>query len=152
MKKYKFRLESVLRVRRLQLEQRRQELMVANHDLTMAEQRLSDRRLRYLEFQQQSGVSTQAEYAQHLFRWDQAARAIEIADNYRLACVAEVEIRRNAYMDARQVVEALERLDIRRRDEYLVDTNRQEIAEVDDIVNGNRHHRLQDEASREVAS
>jgi flagellar export protein FliJ len=147
MKRYKFRLETVLRVRRLQEEQAKNDLLAANQQLQRAESALAMRQSAYAEIQMQLGMVNVDEFASARWKWEQAARAIEIAQLIVLEQVNKVKIAREAYLVASRAVEILERLDLRRREEHALEVARAETTEVDDLVNGRRAYVLQASAT-----
>jgi flagellar export protein FliJ len=113
----------------------------------LAQNALAARAQRYAEIQANLGTISADEFARARWSWEQAARAIELAQEVVAARADDVALARDAYLAASRAVEVLERLDQRRREEYAVEAGRAEIAEVDDIVNGRRAYVLQASAS-----
>ena len=76
MKRFKFRLETVLRVRRVHEEQARGELMRANQALALADARVAERSERYESLERPSGPRAYDEVEKIWFALDAAAGAI----------------------------------------------------------------------------
>ena len=134
MKRYRFRLESVLRVRRLQEDVARGELARASAAVTAAEDAVTAGRdwLRRLGAEPApSGPS-----AWEARRQIMLSAADEIDDRVGDVQIAVIErqARRVALGEARTRVRALERLDERRRVEHDLEAGRQEERVVDDLV------------------
>jgi flagellar FliJ protein len=134
VRRYRFRLESVLRVRRLQEDVARGALTQATAAVTAAETRLADARawLRALaaEPMPPDPVAWEARRQIQLGAADAIhARVIDVNE-----AVTERHSRRVALSEARTRVRALERLDERRRSEHALDNQRAEERTVDDLV------------------
>ncbi len=134
MKRFRFRLEQVLRVRRLQEDIARGALMAANHAAREAADRLNQRIDDYAAVGRPSGAQTYDAFNRMQFRLDNAAGAITIARAEYRQALDVVEARRAEWTAARQRVAALERLEARRRDEHEVEARRAEDRLVDDLV------------------
>jgi flagellar biosynthesis chaperone FliJ len=144
MKRYSFRLQTVLRVRRIQEEQAKTALLLANRALHDAEIERTARWNRYDSTTADTALCTVAEFEAGRFRWDMAAQSAILADHLRDARAFEVVTARHTWTAASQRVEILERLDERRRDEWQHEFDHDELVEVDDIVTGRyRRHREQ---------
>lgn len=133
MKRYRFRLEQVARVRRIQEEQARADMLAARQrlidagaDLSLASQRLDQR-----------AITTSANA--HLFRAERhhdelltlavtAARAAEA--NARLL----VGRRTEEWTAAAREVAALERLELRSRAEHQIELDQDAQKQLDDLV------------------
>ncbi len=140
MKKFRFRLEQVQRVRRLQEDRARADLLNANrasHDAAVAvEARVRDYQSRgFPEYAQ-----TYAEFEHALFLLDTAAGAVEVARAAHRDALDVVAARRDDWAGARRRVAALERLEARRRAEHELELRRAEDRLVDDLVVA-RHRR-----------
>lgn len=134
MKKYRFRLDQVLRVRRIQEEQARHEVLRARHAADEAVATTEARLSSYRDFEQapgpQSLASHRADRTLHELRAD-AVRGARSRENTAKAVVAD---RLGLWSQAAQKVSGLERLDERRREEYDVEAKRDEDRTVDDLV------------------
>jgi len=134
VKRFRFRLEQVLRVRRIQEDRARAELLAANraaHDAAVrVEACISEYRTRSFP----EGVQPYADYERALFFLDTAASAVELARRAHRDALAVVDERRNEWMDAHRRVHALERLEERRRAEHEIENRRAEDRLVDDLV------------------
>jgi flagellar protein FliJ len=134
MKRYQFRLASVLRVRRIQEEQARAELLAANQSVRTAHLHLASR-VGHLESLPKSVAvaSTPTFLANH-------ARLASVASSISLARIAKqvaeeaATEKRLAWQVTAQRVESLERLDDRARTEHGLETQRAADQEVDDLV------------------
>lgn len=134
MKKFRFRLEQVLRVRRLQEDMARAELMHAHREARAAADLVNGRIAEYTGAPRPDGEQPLDEFNRVQFHLDTAARAITVARaSYRRA-LEVVDDRRSNWAAARQRVAALERLEARRREEYAVEARRADDRLVDDLV------------------
>lgn len=144
MKKYRFRLETVLRVRRIQEEQARYALLDANRAALQAAQELADRRA---HLDEHTATPMATGYHQFMAQRD---RLTHIAGSVRTAAgreIAALEVqveKREAWGEEAQRVASLERLDERARDQYAVEATRDEMKTVDDIVTGRYAREAQD--------
>jgi flagellar FliJ protein len=140
MKRYRFRLEQVLRIRRVQEEQARHQVHAAQRDVIRADQAVDDRLAAYA-----AGTSAYCG-TQQAFMADRAlaeyrAQSVERSrDNASAARVVHSE-RLDDWSHTARRVEALERFDARRRDEYSVEERRDEDRTVDEMVSGRRRPR-----------
>ena len=139
MKRYRFRLESVLRVRRVQEDVARGALAHANAAVTAAEAALVDARswMEVLAAEPPPGDPAAWEGRRSI----QLGAADEIDER-----IADVQgaldhrtARQVALAEARTRVRALERLDERRRAEHDIDNARQTERVVDDLVTSRFH-------------
>jgi flagellar FliJ protein len=134
LKKFRFRLEQVLRIRRVQEDMARAVLMHANHDARAAADVVNARIEDYSAAARPSGAQSYEMFNKLQAHLDNAAGAIVVARaNYQQA-LRVVEQRRTEWAAAQQRVAALERLEDRRRDEYAIELRRAEDKEVDDLV------------------
>ena len=134
MKKFRFRLEQVLRVRRVQEDQARGELLLANRAAQVAAQRVEERVAEYEGRSMPSGTTTYADFERAVFMLDAAAGAIQVAKVAYAETLVVVDERRAAWAAARQKVAALERLEERRAAEHAIEVRRAEDRLVDDLV------------------
>jgi flagellar export protein FliJ len=134
LRKFRFRLEQVLRVRRLQEDQARAALLNANRTAREAARHVEERLAEYGSRAFPEGSQPYDEFERALFMLDTAAGAVEVArHDYRDACIV-VDERRDAWTSARRRVAALERLEARRREEHALEARRAEDRLVDDLV------------------
>jgi len=134
VRRYRFRLESVLRVRRVQEDVARGALAQAISAVAAAETRLTDARawLRTLgeEPAPTDPVAWEARRRIELSAAEEIeARVVDVQQ-----AVAERHARQVALSAARTRVRALERLDERRRAEHALDSARADERTVDDLV------------------
>jgi flagellar protein FliJ len=134
LKRFHFRLEQVLRVRRLQEDIARGALMVAHHGAREAADRLNARLEEYAAASRPNGAQTYDAFNRMQFRLDNAADAITLARAEYQHALDLVDVRRAEWTAARQRVAALERLEARRRDEHAIEVRRAEDRLVDDLV------------------
>jgi flagellar FliJ protein len=138
VKKYRFRLEAVLRVRRIEEERAMGELLAANRALAAAEAELDRRLDHYRTVTGAEGMVSQEAYLVARARQDAAAAAVVAAGAARLAAEAEAERMRAIWAACATRVRALERLDERRRDEHAGEVLREEIIVLDEVASATR--------------
>ena len=141
MKRYRFRLEQVLRVRRLQEEQARAELQVANGEVTRAVELRTLRVADYRAISAPSGSRSTNDFMAARSSHERAAAAVLAAAVAHDEAVRAAEERRAAWAQAAQAVTALERLDERRRAEHAAEAERTAQTEIDDLVTS-RHGKV----------
>jgi flagellar export protein FliJ len=134
MKKFTFRLESVLRVRRIQEDQARARLLTANAAARHAEQVVDARVQRYRDMARPDGLQAEPEFARTWFHLDAAAGAIDVAREQHVEAMAAVAERRAEWTDASMRVAALERLEARQRAEHAIERQREDDRLTDDLV------------------
>ena len=134
MKQFRFRLEQVLRVRRIQEDRERAALMVANRNAREAALQVEQRFEEYTARPRPSGPQSIDDFERTLFMLDTAAGAIGVARGEHRVAVAVVDEQREMWSAARMRVHALERLEDRRRAEYEIEMRRAEDRLVDDLV------------------
>lgn len=134
MKKFRFRLDPVLRVRRLQEDLARGELLRANRDLAVATGELAGRNESYGQAPRPTGVQSSDTFHRTWFRLDAAARAVLAAEAARQARQEAADLCRDEWTAASQRVSALERLEERAHDEWAVEIRRGEDRLADDLV------------------
>lgn len=137
MSRYRFRLETVLRVRRVEEERAKRALLEANTALRAAVERRDRTRERYRAFtargrEVRTVCELQGERLEAGFLADEAAAAQKAA----ISVASDAALARVQWSKAARQVAILERLDERRRAEHAVEEQRAEIAFVDDIVTG----------------
>jgi flagellar export protein FliJ len=136
MKRYQFRLDTVLRVRRVEEDRAIAALAAARRKLDAAEATLQDTLDRYSTVPEPSGPMSVIELLRARAHQELVAASVVHAGAERLRAEAVVELQRKEWSAAAQRVAALERLDERRREEHAVEAQRQETIEVDDMVVG----------------
>ncbi len=134
MKRFRFRLEQVLRVRRIQEDRARAALLTANRDAHEAAMRVEASIAEYRTRSFPDGVQPYVEFERALFLLDTAASAVELSRRAHRDALVVVDVRRTEWMDARRRVHALERLEERRRAEHELENRRAEDRLVDDLV------------------
>jgi len=130
--RYRFPLETVLRVRRAEERAARARLLLANATLVsaIASRDLADARYRATG----SRVVDLVSLLEERCAAELAAVALEHAKKMVSRAASEAALAHVAWTSAAKRVATLERLDERRRGEHLVDEARREVAMVDDIV------------------
>jgi flagellar FliJ protein len=136
VKKYRFRLDTVLRVRRTEEDLAKAELARANARVAEAVARVDARLTHYSALPSVGPGATgpTAVFMASRFRQDTAAAAVVAAKVARMAALQDAEAYRLAWSKKATEVQVLERLDERRRTEHEVEATRQADLEVDDIV------------------
>jgi flagellar protein FliJ len=134
LKRFHFRLEQVLRVRRLQEDIARGALMHANLQARQAADAVNARVEEYATAARPSGPQSYDTFNRMQSQLDHAAGAITVARVEYQQALGVVEERRAEWAAARQRVAALERLEARRRDEHAIEVRRAEDRLVDDLV------------------
>lgn len=140
MKRYRFRLEPVLRVRRIEEDVARGELAAAQVQLAEADARLAETASRYEGRATPGGPAPATSWLAGRAVVDLAAASVLAAGSQRAEASEQLDARRQVLGQARQAVSALERLDERHRDEHAIEFRRDEDATVDDLVTS-RHAR-----------
>ena len=134
MKRFRFRLEQVLRVRRLQEDLARAALMHAHLEAQTAATAVNARIADYANAARPSGAQTYESFKRMQFELDNAAGAIKVARATYRDAMTVVDQQRAEWAAARQRVAALERLEERKREEHAVEVRRAEDRLVDDLV------------------
>lgn len=142
MKRFAFRLESVLHVRRIHEEQARARLITANRDVEVATRRVADRQRRYDSLERPLGATDHDSLQRAWFELDAAAGAVRHAYAHQVeaeACAVEL---RDEFIECRRRTEVLERLRVRAHEEWRTEVRRAEIREIDDLVVARHRHRI----------
>lgn len=134
MKRYRFRLQSVLRVREIQENVAAANLALANRDLAAAEAALTARRSAYAALDFQRGVQSSTAFLAARDHDELKAQTVAEAGQHVTARTEEADGRRDEWSDAAARVTALENLDARKREEHALDAARTDATVVDDIV------------------
>ena len=152
MKRYRFRLENVLRVRRLQEEQAADRLRMAQRDADIASATIASRLAAYQSERQATEAPVSLpELLTHQALLELRAQAVEAARVRERVIKAVAAERRAEWALAAQRAAALERLDERRREEHRIAFERAEAVEVDDIVSGRAARATARRARRGIA-
>ena len=133
MKRYGFRLETVLRVRRLEEETARLGLLTANTSLADACGRRDDAAAHYRQVPIELGSCSTEELRRTRQRAELAAAALAARQAAVDDAARTAEAAREAWMAAVSRVKVLERLDQRRREEHRLEAERDETRVLDDV-------------------
>jgi flagellar FliJ protein len=132
VKKYRFRLDAVVRVRRIEEDRAAADLAAANRAVHEAEAEL-DRRLEHYRAIEGAGTAISSEsFLAERTRRSHAADGVVLAGAAKIAAEDEAERLREVWSAAAMRVRALERLDERRRDEHELDVRREEVVTLDE--------------------
>ena len=102
MRRFRFRLDQVLHVRRVQEDQARYALMAANRDAHLAQLRVDERLADYEQRRLPLGPQSYAEFERAVFLLDSGAAAVGAARATQREALAVVEERRTGWTDARR--------------------------------------------------
>ena len=130
MKKFRFRLETVHRVREIQDELARGELLAANHKLATATNVVAEREMVAKETTRPLGPTTVDAFACAQFVIEQAAAAIRWAEHDREAAAVVAQERRALWIEANTKLRAIDRLRETARDQH-----HDEIRHAEDVAN-----------------
>ncbi len=134
MRRYQFRFEHVARVRRIQEDQARAELLAARHRLLVAEAELASRSDDYRARRSSDASGSTSSFRSLRHQDDLLANAVTAARcaeaNARLLVAQRIDV----WTEAAQKVAAMERLDERDRERHSTEAAREEQAELDDLV------------------
>lgn len=134
MKRYTFRMEKVLRVRRLQEDAARAGVVGARASEQQAEAALSVSHDHYRSLSPAAGATPAASFLGLRDQASYRATAVRVAEGRRDDAAAATAQAITVWQGSHRRVEALERLDERRRDDYAIEVRRAEDATVDEIV------------------
>jgi len=107
VKRFRFRLDQVLRVRRIQEERAQAALLLANRGARDAAVRVEAALAEYETRSFPEGVQPYEEFERALFLLDTAASAVELSRRAHRDTLLVVDERRQEWMDARRRVQAL---------------------------------------------
>jgi flagellar export protein FliJ len=136
VKRYRFRLEQVQRVRRVQEDlaaaalgaaQRAEAALVA---VEQARRDAASARPR------PCGAYAGSELLSARVVWDAELHALDRAEAERVRATLDTDERRDGWLVASRRVKALDLLDERRREDHRIESDREEAARVDDLVAG----------------
>lgn len=145
MKRYRFRFEHVARVRQIQEEQARADLLAARQRLIQAGADLASRAEQYQARRSQLEMSSSAQFRSDRDRDEVLAMAVIAARSAEANAQLLVGQRLESWTEAAREVAALERLDERMRDRHREEEARKEQAEFDDLVSPRLARRKQDD-------
>jgi flagellar protein FliJ len=151
VKRYRFRLESVLRARRAQEELARQELARANLRLRAAVARRDDEEARYRALVERPARGDRTDFLEDRAQAELAAATLNGARRTAEDVAVAAAVRHAAWRETAQRVAALERLDERRRDEHALEASRAEVNELDDMTSARWARDGGDESIRPMA-
>jgi flagellar protein FliJ len=134
MKRFRFRLETVARVRQIQEEQARAQVMLANRAVALAQSTVDARQTRYETLPRPAGATSMAELEATMFRLDAAAGGLEWARGEHRAALEHAHDALAQWAQAEQRVRALDRLRDRARAEHTLATRREEDRLTDDLT------------------
>ncbi|HSL59956.1 MAG TPA: flagellar FliJ family protein [Acidimicrobiales bacterium] len=135
MKRYRFRLESVARVRRVREEQARAELLESRRKLDEAHAELQ-RRLGSYDQRGRATAASPNSFRAERDRDTRMANAVTAAMAAEAAARTLVGRRVDEWVAAARENAALDRLDLRRREEHEDEVRRAEQRELDDLAAG----------------
>lgn len=134
MKRYRFRLEQVLRVRRLQEERERAQVLAAQAELAVSRDRVQEAIDAYRVMAHARGRTDAAGLRRQQELHHLRAKAVEAARRSEATSLELLEARIAGWRDADTRVRVLEHLDARRREEHQLEANREADKDVDDLV------------------
>jgi flagellar protein FliJ len=152
VKRYRFRLDTVLRVRRIQEEQARMGVARARAVVAEAEIAAVERREQYEEAGMQPVRGDIDDLIVARSHHERLGHAVVQADAAVVAAGTALDHQRAVWDRSRVRVKALEQLDDRWRAEHRIDADREMERQVDDLVQGVRHRRLQDQKLQDQSS
>ena len=136
MKAYRFRLESVLKVRRIEEDRAKGALALANADARRAADEVAARDAAYGSMPVGATTFTTVDFLADRWHRSTTAEAVLYAMELQREAQTVVAEKRTEWSAAAGKVSALERLDSRRREEHTLDTAREEAIVVDELVTG----------------
>ncbi len=140
MKRYRFPLHTVLRVRQSEEDLASASLLQANNQVRASTEALNETVRRHEQRPPPAGAVDSSTFAMRQARAAWSAAAVRQAEQAHAAAEARADEARVQWQDAARKVKALERLDERRRAEHHLLAERAGERETDDIVVG-RHGR-----------
>jgi flagellar export protein FliJ len=141
VKRYTFRLDPVLRVRRIEEDLAVAALAASQRDAAAAEARLARRLESYRSRPRPAAVQSLVAFAADRALAETAAASVVAAGVARRDALERVDERRHAWSAAAARVSALERLDERKREDHAHEAQREADLEVDDLVTSRRRSR-----------
>jgi flagellar protein FliJ len=136
MKKYRFPLDTVLRVRRIEEERELVALAAARHAAAAAERAAADCLHHYRSLPVPGSRAAAEAFVGRRARLGIAASSVRDADAAHARAVDAADAQRELWSLAARRVSSLERLDERGRAEHAIELRRDEDRVVDDLVTG----------------
>ena len=134
MKRYEFRMEKVLRVRRLQEDAARAAVAASRRAEQQAQVALEASQAHYSSLAVDTPAASAAEFLGLRERAAHRATGVRLSQGLRAVAADETAASVRTWQESNRRVDALERLDERRRDEYDIEARRAEDTAVDEIV------------------
>jgi flagellar protein FliJ len=134
MKRYQFRGEKVLRVRRLQEDMARASVAGARRDEETAQAKVDASQQRYTQLSAAAPAQSSAAFLMTREQATHRAGAVTVARQRRQAAADATAEALDSWRDINRKVQGLERLDERRRADHHIEVRRDEDAQVDEIV------------------
>ena len=134
MKHFSFRLEGVLRLRRLQEQQAKDSLLGANSVLRQQILARDAQSRRYHEVVDGAAASALEEFRAEQLAAQLCAATLAGAEQAVAYAASDAALAQIAYHQAAQIVAVIERLEDRRRAEHVAAEGRELVALTDDIV------------------
>lgn len=134
MKRFQFRLDAVLRVRRIREDAARAELLRANGVLGAAAATVVEREATYRDAERPHGPMTSAAHSRVAWALDQSAAAIQYAQERRQAAAADAATARDVWAVQHQGVRAIERLRERALQAHRAEVRRDEDRLADELA------------------
>ncbi|MFP3906763.1 MAG: flagellar FliJ family protein [Acidimicrobiales bacterium] len=134
MKRYRFRFEHVARVRQIQEEQARADLLLARQRLIQAGADLASRANQYEARRSRTERSSSSQFRSDHDRDDLLSMAVIAARSAEANAQLLFGQQLDAWTEAARKVSAMERLDERMREQHAIEEAREEQAEMDDLV------------------
>jgi flagellar export protein FliJ len=134
MRRYRFRLEQVMRLRRAQEELQRTRVLLANQEKANAQLRLAAREQDYGSLRRSSGPIPVALFQAEELGFRLAAGAIKEARNQLEEASEASRVEIDAWLGAKRAVMVLEHLDERRRMEHFREEERREALAMDEMA------------------
>ena len=133
MKRYEFRAEKVLRIRRLQEDMARAAVAGARRDEDVAQARVDASQRRYSALSMTAPAQSSAAFLMAREQVGHRAGAVTVARQLHQAAAEATAEALSSWHDANRKVQGLERLDERRRADHHVEVRRDEDAQADEI-------------------
>ena len=134
MKRYEFRAEKVLRIRRLQEDMARSGVAAARRSEAAAQAMVDASQQRYAQLSVAQVAQSSAAFLLAREQAGHRAGAVTVARQRRNEAGEATAAALGTWRDANAKVQGLERLDERRRAEHHVDVRRDEDAQADEIT------------------
>jgi len=134
MRRYRFRLEQVMRLRRAQEELQRSRVLLANQEKAKAELRLAAREREYGGLGRSSGPIPLSLFQGEELSFKLAASAVKEARHQLEVATEASQSEIDAWLAAKRAVMVLEHLDERRRVEHFLEEERREAVAMDEMA------------------